>query len=611
MSAATPRPLALPPALAAHALVPSGRRCLRRVLGVFAGLDVVFAALLSLGYAQISSLPTGAALELALLITAPVVIACTALLAALTYAVHRALRQAGTSEAALRRADAAFRRFPRRIQVLELARWLGAFALVFAVERPAHWQAPVCFLITLAAGTLTMALPLLDACLAPATAELWRAMHARGIVVRARPLRLAGRLAYYSATVVTSTGSYFACFAFSSRLKLLSPDAMMTSFLVFSGSALFFALLCSVLLATTFTRPIREMSGVIAQISRDDRLAGIGRVPLHHGDEIGALAELTNAMIDQLERTATERASALRSLGALNQNLERRVEERTRQLAELQDLAVTSAHHAGMSEIATNVLHNVGNVLTSVNVSCDHLDAMFGSSRVAMLGRVTELVRQQGDRLADYLAHDPAGQRLPAYLGQLGALLVEEHGRAVAELANLRSKVGLINDVVSAQQQYARGSFLIERADVRAVVEDILDMQAASLRRHEVRVVRALDHVEPIEIQRAKLAHVLINLLKNASEAMADTPPDARVVTVEVGGGARPFIRVRDTGAGIAPDVLAKVFQHGFTTKPTGHGFGLHASANAMAEMGGSIAVTSDGAGRGAAFTLSFGPGRA
>ena len=587
-------------------LAPSAGRCLGRLLIAFTVIDATFALLLSAGYAQISRLPGWTAMGLALAVTAPVLVTCNAVFAVLARRVHRLLQRAGQNEAALLRAARAFQRLPRHAIALEALRWLAAFGVVFALERPAHWQPPVFFLITLGAGTLAIAHPLTDWCLAPAATELWRAMHARGLALHAPPIRLATRLAIYSTSVVAATSAYFACFAFAARLKLLAPESMLISILVFSGSALFFSLVCAFLLSTTFTRPLREMSEIISQISSDERLSDVDRVPLHQGDELGTLALLTNTMIDRLERTARERAAALRSLGTLNQTLERRVAERTQQLTVLQDLAVASAHHAGMSEIATNVLHNVGNVLTSVNVSCDHLEHMFAASRVPALGKVTALLRDHGERAGDYLTSDPIGRRLPEYLVQVGELLVDDHAHAQAELANLRAKIELINDVVTAQQQYATGAFLSERADVAEIVDDILEMQADSLRARAIRVVRDTAPVQPIAIQRSKLAHVLVNLMKNADEAMAALRAEDRVLTIETGGGARPFIRVHDTGAGIAPDVLDKIFQHGFTTKPTGHGFGLHACANAMTEMGGSISATSDGPGRGATFTLRF-----
>ena len=65
-------------------------------------------------------------------------------------------------------------------------------------------------------------------------------------------------------------------------------------------------------------------------------------------------------------------------------------------------------------------------------------------------------------------------------------------------------------------------------------------------------------------------------------------------------------MEVTDNGEGIPKENLTRIFQHGFTTKKTGHGFGLHSGSNAAREMGGSLNVRSDGTGTGATFILEL-----
>jgi len=597
-------PRSEPPA--SRSLAPSAGRCIARTLVVFACIDAAFVVLLSAGYAQTSSLPRWAAFRLGVLVSLPIAIVATALLTWLARAVFRRLQAPGDSEASIVRAALGLRRLPQRVAVLEVVRWVGAFAVVIAIERPAHWQPPMFFLITLFAGPLALAFPLTDWCNAPATAELWRSLHERGIALPTRPVSLAARLSFYSVTIVTTVSAYFASFAFAARIRSADLDAMLLAIPIFSCSALFFALLSSFVFSRTFTRPILEMSEVVSRIAGDEQLAGIARVPLRQDDEIGALALLTNTMIDRLERTTAERASALHALERLNQTLEARVEDRTQELTKVQAVAITNAHRAGMSEISANVLHNVGNVLNSVNVSCDHLETTIRASRAPGLQKVTELLRRQGDQLGEFLTTDPKGRLLPRYLERVSESLGQDQDGMLEELARLKSKVYMINQVITAQQQYASGRFLTERADITQVVDEILEMQAHALRKSGVRVVRRVAPVTNVPIQRTKLAHVLLNLMKNAEEAMAQTQAEDRVLTIEVGGGAQPFIRVGDAGEGISADNLGKLFQHGFTTKPEGHGFGLHSCAAAMHEMGGRLVASSDGVGRGASFTLQF-----
>ncbi len=63
-------------------------------------------------------------------------------------------------------------------------------------------------------------------------------------------------------------------------------------------------------------------------------------------------------------------------------------------------------------------------------------------------------------------------------------------------------------------------------------------------------------------------------------------------------------IEVQDSGVGIQPEVLGRLFEFGFTTKKDGHGFGLHTSAILAKELGGELAAFSEGPGQGARFVL-------
>lgn len=109
-------------------------------------------------------------------------------------------------------------------------------------------------------------------------------------------------------------------------------------------------------------------------------------------------------------------------------------------------------------------------------------------------------------------------------------------------------------------------------------------------------------------VQRFKLIHVLVNLIRNAADAMQRAPEGQRLLTVAVaaGAGTGAIVRITDTGEGIPADRLERLFTLGFTTRSEGHGFGLHACANALHQMGGRILAESEGPGRGARFTLEF-----
>ena len=178
----------------------------------------------------------------------------------------------------------------------------------------------------------------------------------------------------------------------------------------------------------------------------------------------------------------------------------------------------------------------------------------------------------------------------------------------ISESEQLVKGIAMVKDVIVAQQSFAKGVFLTEEVQLERVLEDVLSMQLPTLARHQIRVVKRLGKTSQVKAQKAKLAHIVLNLLKNAREAMLAVPEDKRILTVETGGEAETgfFIRVTDTGEGIPDEIRRKIFSHGFTTKESGHGFGLHYCANAMVEMGGKLILQSEGRGKGASFTLMF-----
>ncbi len=165
-----------------------------------------------------------------------------------------------------------------------------------------------------------------------------------------------------------------------------------------------------------------------------------------------------------------------------------------------------------------------------------------------------------------------------------------------------------MKDVISLQQSFAGGLGFKEEVLLTDVIENVLLMQINSLNRHGITVEKNISDVRIVHIQKAKLSHVIFNLIKNAQEAMAATGAGKKILTIDIGSDSAgsQFIRITDTGSGISPDNINKIFNHGFTTKKTGHGFGLHSCANSLTEMGGSLAVHSEGVGKGASFTITF-----
>lgn len=295
------------------------------------------------------------------------------------------------------------------------------------------------------------------------------------------------------------------------------------------------------------------------------------------------------------------------ALQLANEQLEERVESRTRQLREAQSELLATARQAGMAEIATNVLHNVGNVLNSVNISADLLSRKLRASKTLGLAKVVQMMNEHKDDLGYFIEHDDKGKLLPAYLGQLSDAVANEQQSMRDELAQLSASVDHVKEIVATQQSYAGAARLEEPLYINVLLEDALRMNAGALTRHQVAVVREFAPVPQIMGDKHRLLLILINLISNAKQAMSDLPGCSRQMTLSMKVvDATLQISVKDDGEGIAPENMNRLFTHGFTTRKDGHGFGLHSCAVAAVEMKGRLTAHSDGPGTGAIFTLEL-----
>ncbi|UZE85443.1 DAHL domain-containing protein [Pseudomonas viciae] len=308
----------------------------------------------------------------------------------------------------------------------------------------------------------------------------------------------------------------------------------------------------------------------------------------------------------RLVRSFAEIKRVNNALQTANDELEQRVEERTRQLKDTQSELMDTARQAGMAEIATNVLHNVGNVLNSVNISADLVSRKLRSSKAQGLGKAMQLINEHPHDLGHFLTEDEKGKLLPGYLNQLvEAIAVEQQG-LTDELAQLSKSVDHIKDIVSTQQSYAGASSLLEPLVVSELLEDALRMNSGALTRHHVTVIKEYGDVPRIMGDKHRLLLILINLISNAKYAMGGISNHARNMTLkaEVVDGETLQISVKDEGEGIPEENMTRIFAHGFTTRKEGHGFGLHSCALAAIEMNGHLTAHSEGPGKGATFQL-------
>jgi ligand-binding sensor domain-containing protein/signal transduction histidine kinase len=311
---------------------------------------------------------------------------------------------------------------------------------------------------------------------------------------------------------------------------------------------------------------------------------------------------------DRLETEVAHRTAELRERTA---SLEKEIEERKRMQQEIERVhreLLQASRLAGMAEVATGVLHNVGNVLNSVNVSTTLVTERIRKSKITSVGRIAALLKEHGGDLGTFMTTHPKGQRLPSYLSDLSEQLSREQGEALEELSALHKNLDHIKDIVAVQQGYAKVAGVTTQENVVSLFEDALRMDEAALKRHNVTLVREFEEGLPqITVDRHKVVQILVNLIRNAKHACNESHREDKQLTLRLANGAgRVKFSVSDNGVGIPPENFTRIFSHGFTTRRDGHGFGLHSGALAAREMGGELKVYSEGTNKGATFTLEL-----
>jgi C4-dicarboxylate-specific signal transduction histidine kinase len=373
------------------------------------------------------------------------------------------------------------------------------------------------------------------------------------------------------------------------------------------------SLLLAFLLSSQFLRfitdPILRLAGTARTIAdHKDYSVRANRVC---GDEVGVLTDAFNQMLTQIQSQDSALQGAQRELQEQVNALQREINEREQAQEALrisQQKLLESSRLAGMAEVATGVLHNVGNVLNSVNVSAGLVVEKLRRSKAPKLAKAALLLTSQNGDLAEYLTKDPNGRKLPAYLSKLGEFFLAENIELLQEVDQLGRNIEHIKEVVAMQQSYAKVSGVFENLAAHYLVEDAIAMNTGAFERHHIVVDRQFSPVPLVRVDRHKVLQILINLLRNAKYALDESKrADKRItISVSVVNDRSVHIVVADNGIGISPENLTRIFAHGFTTREEGHGFGLHSGALAAHAMGGSLSVTSAGTGHGATFTLEL-----
>ena len=329
------------------------------------------------------------------------------------------------------------------------------------------------------------------------------------------------------------------------------------------------------LLQKTVLTPINALMNNAVRVGEDDT-ADV-RFDLERDDEVGVLSREFDHM---LEKLAVSRAAL-----------------------------VDTAREAGKSEIATGILHNVGNVLNSVNVSSSMLAKQTDSLAIGDLEALNGIIEEHAHDLASFMTSDPRGKHFQPFLSALTEQLAKGQRSISSELESLNAGIERIRDLVNSQQDYVNRAEVIESCDLPTLVDRALEVSENVEAYHRgFEIEREFESLPRVPLDRYKTLEILVNLIQNARQAIEEHDGDLRRLTIRLQVPRDGFVRIEiaDTGVGIPTESLTKVFDHGFSTKPQGHGFGLHSAANAATEMSGTLTVRSAGPGSGATFVLEL-----
>lgn len=290
----------------------------------------------------------------------------------------------------------------------------------------------------------------------------------------------------------------------------------------------------------------------------------------------------------------------------ISTNITRRIEIE-KDLAKVQEELIDRAHRAGMAEIANGTLHNIGNILNSIRTSARMIENHSNSAGRSALKDANRLLMENLNDLENFILNNPKGKKLMGFYLEIEKVLDNEQELIDDNFARLNKSIQTIAEIISAQQIYAKKPNSSESIFLKDVVEDALTIQSDVIGGYGIEILKRYDQVSRLNVQKARLVHVIINLINNAKDAMALVPEDKRTLWISLEQTDECVeLQLKDTGIGIKNEHLDKIFSHGFTTKEEGHGFGLHSCKTYIEEMGGKILVQSEGEGKGAVFTLQF-----
>ncbi len=323
------------------------------------------------------------------------------------------------------------------------------------------------------------------------------------------------------------------------------------------------------------------------------------------GMRISDLEQSIELKVRLLADSNARQSTLIKTLQERNQTIVQRTEELNAAHRQLLD----TARRAGMAEVATSVLHNVGNLLNTAVTSSTVIREVVENSRLSTLSRIVDLLQSHAGDLPEFIQKDPRGQRVVEFLGQVESVLTREQGMIKDKMKSLNESQDQIRQIIALQQSLVGLAGVRETVSIPDLIEDATKLFVDSFKRHEIDLTPEYPpNLPEITIEKAKVLQILLNLLRNARDATTTVDRAKRCVRFQVAMPTPETVTfaVTDNGMGIKPENMSRMFNFGFTTKKDGHGFGLHGCVNLAREMGGNLVVESGGEGLGATFTLTL-----
>ena len=273
---------------------------------------------------------------------------------------------------------------------------------------------------------------------------------------------------------------------------------------------------------------------------------------------------------------------------------------------ELSNDLVLASRSAGMSDIATSALHNIGNVLNSINTSVVLIREKNMKSELGNLIKTINLLDQHRTDIIAFLAQDEQGKDIVNLWFLLSKAIISEKNYITGEMISVEKNVQYIKDILSMQQSLSTRIGVIEETSIEQLLEDALTLGKTSYQKSGITIIREFSDLPKVVIDRVKLMQVLVNLIKNAVDSLLECKVHKKILKLCLRNedNFSFMIKIIDNGVGISTEHSPQIFNYGFTTKLHGHGFGLHSSASSIKEMGGHLSMESDGVNKGATCTL-------